>query len=337
MTATHEDVPGSGWHKVAALVLCIVVIGLPINNFSDYALLVILAVVIFGSDVRTHGRAWLAAVVIAIVAALCQALLSPPRIQEGHNVFLPSPTLERSLPSDVYRHLAAEFDAQYPPEKRCDPKQSGCWQSNGFPDSPFAFSADGIWFAPSYSRSVNALDFANPVWLRLGFVNEFRYNWTADTDVSRAQRDRRFWMGWDRWHLTMPWFEMISLPAAYAGGELCWRGEVMWEGEGQHFAPLAGNNCRGIRAADIGKRIVGVAIKPETLAMSSHAAVALAPAEFCARYSAIGGGGRNGWSAGSRQNKADRGPGHYCWPVSSRYSSGRRQLPRRPSALRWWR
>jgi len=229
---------------------------------------VILAVVIFGSDVRTHGRAWLAAVVIAIVAALCQALLSPPRIQEGHNVFLPSPTLERSLPSDVYRHLAAEFDAQYPPEKRCDPKQSGCWQSNGFPDSPFAFSADGIWFAPSYSRSVNALDFANPVWLRLGFVNEFRYNWTADTDVSRAQRDRRFWMGWDRWHLTMPWFEMISLPAAYAGGELCWRGEVMWEGEDQHFAPLAGNNCRGIRAADIGKRIVGVAIKPETLAMS---------------------------------------------------------------------
>jgi hypothetical protein len=47
--------------------------------------------------------------------------------------------------------------------------------------------------------------------------------------ATRASRDRRFWMVLKRWHLTMPWFEMIRLPAAYAGGKLCWRGEVMWE------------------------------------------------------------------------------------------------------------
>ncbi|HEY6024225.1 MAG TPA: hypothetical protein VIV34_08620 [Pseudolabrys sp.] len=267
MTAPHEDTSGSGWRRLVALALCVVATGLPVNNISDYALLLILAVVIFSGNLRTDGRAWMAAVAIAIVAALGQALLAPPRIQEGHNVFLPSPALERGLPHDVYRHLAAAFDAQYPPEKRCDPKKFGCWQNNGFPDSPFAFSADGIWLAPAYSRSVSALDFSNPVWLRLGFVNELRYNWTADTDVARAKRDRRFWMGWDRWHLTMPWFEVVSLPPAYAGGELCWRGEVMWEGEDQHFVPLTGDNCRIIRAADTGKRIVGVAIKPETLAM----------------------------------------------------------------------
>ena len=37
----------------------------------------------------------------------------------------------------------------------------------------------------------------------------------------------------------MPWFEMIRLPAAYVGGELCWRGEVMWEGAGEHFRAVA--------------------------------------------------------------------------------------------------
>jgi hypothetical protein len=115
---------------------------------------------------------------------------------------------------------------------------------------------------------VSALNFANPVWLHLGFANELRYNWTGDSDVRRAQRDRRFWMGLDRWQFTMPWFEVVSLPAAYVGGELCWRGEVMWEGEGQHFAPLAGDSCRTISDADVGKRIVGVGIKPETLAMN---------------------------------------------------------------------
>ena len=35
-----------------------------------------------------------------------QVLLAPPRIDEGHNVFLPGPALERGLPADVYRHLA---------------------------------------------------------------------------------------------------------------------------------------------------------------------------------------------------------------------------------------
>jgi hypothetical protein len=267
MSAPHEDGPGSGWRKLAALVLCVVAIGLPINNISDYALLVILAVVIFTGDIRAQGRAWIAGVAIAAVAVLGQALLSPPRIQEGHNIFLPGPALERGLPGDVYRHLAAAFDAQYPPEKRCNPKELGCWQSQGRPDSAFAFSADGIWRAPMYSRAVSALDFANPVWLHLGFVNELRYNWTGDTDVRRAQRDRRFWMGWNRWHVTIPWFEVISLPSAYVGGELCWRGEVMWEGENQHFAPPAGDNCRRITGADVGKRIVGIGIKPDTLAM----------------------------------------------------------------------
>jgi hypothetical protein len=203
MTALHEDVPGSGWRKLAALALCIVVFGLPVSNISDYALLVILAVVIFSGDIRPGGRAWMAAVAIAALAALGQALLSPPRIQEGHNVFLPSPALERGLPQDVYHHLVAAFDAQYPAGKRCKLEEFGCWQNNGRPDSPFAFSADGIWHAPQYSRSVSALDFSDPVWLHLGFANELRYNWTGDTDVRRAQRDRRFWMGWDRWHYAM--------------------------------------------------------------------------------------------------------------------------------------
>ena len=159
MSAPHANVPGSGWRKLAALVLCIGAIGLPINAISDYALLVILAVVIFTSDVSASGRAWLAGVAIAAIAVLGQALLSPPRIQEGHNVFLPGPALERGLPPDVYQHLAAAFDAQYPAGKRCDPKGFGCWQNNGFPDSAFAFSADGIWHAPKFSRSVNSLDF----------------------------------------------------------------------------------------------------------------------------------------------------------------------------------
>ncbi len=100
------------------------------------------------------------------------------------------------------------------------------------------------------------------------FINELRYEWyTFAPDVHRADRDDRFWMGLFRWRLTMPWFEMIRLPAAFAGGALCWRGEVMWEGSGEHFDILRGDQCRTIVSDDAGRRVFGIAVRPGSLAM----------------------------------------------------------------------
>ena len=272
MAAASEIVPAAsgGWRKLAALILAVAAVGLPVNNVGAYTLLVAATVVIFSGEVSARARAgaWAAALAVVGIAVAGQFLLAPPRIEEGHNVFLPdSPVLERGLPAEVYRRLSDEFDAQYPAAKRCRREADGCWLGQGFPDRTFAFSADGIFHKPAYSRSVTELDFSDPVWLRLGFINEFRYNWGVVSDVERAWRSRPFWTGLHRWHLTMPWFEMVRLPAAYAGGELCWRGELLWEGAGEHFARWPGGGCRTIEPADAGRRIVGIAIKPATLAM----------------------------------------------------------------------
>src|ERR1035441_7601105 len=250
MTATpNNELAGAGWRKLAALLL-------------------LATLVIFSGELRASAGAWAAAVAIVAVVVAGQFLLAPPRIEEGHNVFLPSPAPGRGLTVEGCRNLANEFAALYPPAVRCRPGSGGCWQDGGFPDSAFAFSADGIFHQTPLSRSVTSLDFSDPVWLRLGFTNELRYNWyTAAPDVHRADRDRRIWMGWRRWHLTMPWYEMVRLPAAYVGGELCWRGELMWESAGEHFALWPGEGCRTIETADAGRRIFGIAIKPDTLAM----------------------------------------------------------------------
>jgi hypothetical protein len=263
-------VGAAGWRKPAALVLCVAAVGLPVNDPAVYALLVLLAVVIFTGEVSAQGRAWLAAVAIVAVAIVGQMWLAPPRIDEGHNIFLPGEygeALKQGLPDKVYQHLANEFDKQYPPAKRCAAAVQGCWVAGGFPDRTFAFSADGIFHKSDMSRAVTAIDFIDPVWLGLGFINENRYNWYPVSDVQRTQRDRRFWMGLHRWHLTMPWFEAIRLPAAFVGGELCWRGEVMWEGAEQQYALWPGEGCRTIEPADAGRRVFGIAIKPDTLAM----------------------------------------------------------------------
>jgi hypothetical protein len=243
--------------KLAVLVLTVAAIGLPVNNLEAYGLLVIACVVVFSGAVRVNLRAWMGAGAIVVIAVGGQILLAPPRIDEGHNVFLPSPALKQGLPGDVYRHLKDEFDKEYPPGVRCAPGSTGCWQNGGknqgLPDRPFAFSPDGIFQKSKMSRSVTEIDFSDPVWLRLGFINEIKYNWyTAAPDVHRADRDRRIWMGLNRWHLTMPWFEMIRLPAAMVGGKLCWRGDVLWESAAEHFALWRGDGCRDIEPADAG-------------------------------------------------------------------------------------
>ncbi len=273
MMATRELAsPASGrWRRLAALLLAVAAIGLPVNQLATYALLLLATIVIFSGEVRAGKVAWAAAIAIVAICAAGQYLLAPPRIDEGHNVFLPGgPTqaLERQLPAEVYRQMTAEFDALYPPSVRCKPGSTGCWQDKGFPDAAFAFSADSIWHRSPYSRSVTEVDFSDPVWLHLGFINELRYNWhSGPPDLDRVHRDRRFWMGLHRWHLLMPWYEAVRLPAAFTGGELCWRGEVMWEGAGEHFSRRTGDGCRTIEAADAGRRIFGIAVRPDTLAM----------------------------------------------------------------------
>ena len=145
MTAVRDDAAGGGWHRLGVLILAVIVIGLPINNAVDYAALLAVVLIVVCGNVRAHPRAWMQALGLVIFVVIAQQLLSPPRIEEGHNVFLPSAALEKALPADVYRQMLAAFDEQYPPVRRCDPKQPGCWQSGGFPDRPFAFSADSVW------------------------------------------------------------------------------------------------------------------------------------------------------------------------------------------------
>src|SRR6185436_2970252 len=101
MTAVRDDAAGGGWHRLGVLILAVIVVGLPINNAIDYAALLAVVLIVICGSVRTRPRAWLGAVGSVFFVVLGQQLLSPPRIEEGHNVFLPSTELEKALPADV--------------------------------------------------------------------------------------------------------------------------------------------------------------------------------------------------------------------------------------------
>jgi hypothetical protein len=254
------------WLKFAALVLVIAALGLPVNDLFRYALLVIATVMVVAGAVSARLAPWLGAIAAVALCVLGQILFPAPRIEEGHNVFLldrAGGVLEAGLPREAFRLMAAEFDTKYPPARRCAPTQDGCWRGQGFPTQAFAFSADGIFQHPAYSRRVTGIDFSDPVRLRLGFTNELAYNWNSQaSDLARAQRDRRSLAFLHQWTLRMPWFVMYRFPTDFVGSELCWRGQVLWEGAGETFAPVthADMQCRTLTAGDVGRRIFGVAI-----------------------------------------------------------------------------
>jgi hypothetical protein len=263
--------PSSVLCRLFAALLVLLALGIPINQLPQYAMLVIAAVFIFTGVISARPKAWLGAMAVVAACLVGHGVFAPAQIEEGENVFIidggeRSAALQPGLPAAVFRFMADEFDAKYPPNLRCDPALTGCWRGDAFPAQPFALSADGLFQKPAYSRQITVIDFVDPVWLRLGFINELGYNWNARvSDVDRASRDSRFWHFLHRWRLEMPWFIMYRFPAEFRGSALCWRGQVLWERAAEAFEPILHSSmqCRRIAAEDIGRRIFGVAIKNE--------------------------------------------------------------------------
>jgi len=253
--------------KIAVLALVVAAIGLPINDLTDYAMLLVATLVVCVGTLKALPSRWIAALALALAVAAGHILLPAPRIDEGHNVFLPGPKAASTpgLPRAVFDFLDRQFAEQYPPEKRCDDQSRGCWRpARSAAQDGFGFSSDGIFDHAAWSRRVTGIRFSDPVHARLGIVNEKIYNWSPNaSDIERFTRDKRSLNLFDRYQLRFPLYIMYRFPAAFVGSTLCWRGDVLWETEGEHFDALshADMACRAIAPADAGRRIVAVAIR----------------------------------------------------------------------------
>jgi hypothetical protein len=273
----ERDSPATGetWRKLAALGLVIAAIGLPVNHLLGYSLLVIAAVLIFTGSIVTDLRRWGAAALLALVAIAGHIFVSAPRIEEGHNIFIggdPEAATTSGLPQEAFRLMAAQYAVQYPSEPRCENAPHCSRLARSSAQNGYAFSADGIYDHPAFSRRVTEINFSDPVTARLGVINEQVYNWSdPTTDIERFSRDRRSLNVFHRFRLTLPLFVMYRFPADFIGSSLCWRGNVLWEGPAEHFTAIShvALSCRELSANDVGRRIFGESILREApLAMN---------------------------------------------------------------------
>lgn len=264
--------------RLGVLALAIAAIGLPVNDLFVYALLATSALVVFTGRVFVSPTRWACAILLAALTFAQHLLFSAPRIEEGHNVFLIDQTggaLEKGLPADAYAAMAQRFNAAYPAEKRCKAAEPLCWRPQGIPERVFAFAADGVFDGHAHSRRVSGIDFGSATWLRLGIVNDLSLDFLGhEGDVERLRRDRRSLAIFGRWQNKIPFFLMYRFPLAFAGSDLCWRGELLWEQQDERFAPLNNRDwgCRTLQPDDIGRRVFAVSIGPDAdLAMTLRA------------------------------------------------------------------
>jgi len=255
--------------RLAALVLVVVVLGLPINDLLRYGILLAAAVVVFTGSVTLDWRRWAAALFAGGVAIAGLTAWPAPRLDEGYNFYFPGPQTETvtALPADVAALLTQKFDAAYGTVKSC-----GCDTANCQPPAlpaprKIGYSVDGIFDHPTLSRRVTGIDFSDPVHLRLGDINDLAYNRTDGwcRGLQRFSRDRNSFNLFDRFRLLFPSYLVYQFPTEFAGSELCWRGTMLWPDGGAHLNAIdhAGMACRVLTAADIGKSLYAVSIDPQ--------------------------------------------------------------------------
>lgn len=264
--------------RLAVLALAIAAVGLPINTLLKYVLILALAVAVFAGAVRTDVARWIAAAALVALTVAAHILWPAPRIDEGFNVFLPGPNAEQTsgLPADVVRTLTAQFDTRYPPAARCNDRARGCWRPDRSPAADgFAMSADGLYDRGAFSRRVTGIDFSDPVDLRIGPINDLIYNWPDNaSDVQRFTRDRKSLNLFHRFALTFPLVIAHRFPSDFVGGDLCWRGTVLWPDANARYETISHGEiaCRTLRVEDAGKTLFAASILAQPpLAMSLRA------------------------------------------------------------------
>ena len=185
-------------------------------------------------------------------------------------MFLPdAAVLQQRLPADVYQQMAQEFDTIYPPAVRCKPGSTGCWQDQGRPDRAVrVFRRQHL----AQERRLAGGDGAR--FFRPGLAAA-RIHQRAQLQLVQRRARRA------PCRPRPPFLDGVQALAsrhavvrdgAPAGG-FCRRANCAGAARScgkarRSISPRwPGGGCRTIEPADAGRRVFGIAITPDTLAM----------------------------------------------------------------------
>lgn len=253
--------------KLGILALVLLVLGVPVTDFWRFLLLTTAVIAICFGQARLETFRWLIGIAFALITAATLAWLLPgPRIEEGHNVYIPigasREIFERELPPDAERLMLAIFSQAYLEGNTSLPGLPNWWQDPKFKKfgalakEAFAPSADALWQTPKYSRIVDGIEFHSQNEARIDIINNRAFNFYDQSRRKNQLVARNFNNSAQIDRAAMPFFVMFEINPSLVDGKVCWRGDVLWEKLGEQFLQLhnADYGCAKIAKDDLGKR-----------------------------------------------------------------------------------
>ena len=242
----------------------ITVIGLPINNFFSFLLVLFCIPIIIFSEILKKNKLLFFFLVFLSFLAL-KIYLPNIKIQEGHNLVIFNENsikfYQDNLPREVFNFFNDEFSFYYNKSK-CDSSLARCWKNfdpysikeNTNPkDNIYATSSDWNFTQTKYSRILNNIDFKNLKSARIGEINNLTYNffWPEKFDLVR---------------MNLPFFVMYEIPETLVKSSICWKGNIFWQQKDKSYSHYYNNlyDCKKILKSDTGKLVYGASLGSST-------------------------------------------------------------------------
>ena len=195
--------------NIILLLFIILCFGLPLANWGAFVTILVALYAIFLNKINTKPIMWLISCVLLASLFIVKNQIYPPNIEMGEQIYSPEDIyLKNILPADItnmakneWRSLKQPFDS-YPANTEKT-------------ENPWAFSADAFFDNPQMSRTIKSLNFKDRYSLRIGTLNNAKYNYFG-SDLGSAGA-------------YYPLIFSFFLPNTMASEKLCWTGKLYLE------------------------------------------------------------------------------------------------------------
>ena len=195
--------------NIILLLFIILCFGLPLANWGAFVTILVALYAIFLNKINTKPIMWLISCVLLASLFIVKSQIYSPNIEMGEQIYSPEDIyLKNILPEDITNMAKNEWSSLKQP---FDSYPANTEKT----ENPWAFSADAFFDNPQMSRTIKSLNFKDRYSLRIGTLNNAKYNYFgSDLGSSGAY---------------YPLIFSFFLPNTMASEKLCWTGKLYIE------------------------------------------------------------------------------------------------------------
>ena len=195
--------------NIILLLFIILCFGLPLANWGAFVTILVALYAVFLNKINTKPIMWLISCVLLASLFIVKSQIYPPNIEMGEQIYSPEDIyLKNILPENITNMAKNEWDSLKQP---FDSYPANTEKT----ENPWAFSADAFFDNPQMSRTIKSLNFKDRYSLRIGTLNNAKYNYFgSDLGSSGAY---------------YPLIFSFFLPNTMASEKLCWTGKLYIE------------------------------------------------------------------------------------------------------------